>query len=123
MVTPDDRGYVPQTTFSDAKLQAFYKSAVVAVGEKHKNVQDPKGYRVPGRCWCNDECKWNTISQLVDRFWNHGPDVDDAWKSDAQRSGFDPEELHDTLLGVFVVGTSGPVSKLPRPTAGTPLTR
>lgn len=48
------------------------------------------------------ESGWKGLRQLAAAFWKDGPDVNDDWKNAARRYGYDPEELHEILLGVFL---------------------
>ncbi len=48
------------------------------------------------------ESGWKGLRQLAAAFWKDGPDVGDDWKRTARRYGYDPEELHEILLGVFL---------------------
>ena len=50
------------------------------------------------------KCNWNDLLELSKWFLKHGPEVDEIWKREARNGRFNPEEIHDIMLGVLVGG-------------------
>ena len=50
------------------------------------------------------KCNWNDLLKLSGWFLKHGPEIDEIWKREARTGRFNPEELHDIMLGVLVGG-------------------
>lgn len=50
------------------------------------------------------KCNWNDLLKLSAWFLIHGPEVDEIWKREAWTGRFNPEDLHDIMLGVLVGG-------------------
>ena len=52
----------------------------------------------------NGTCNWRSLRILAFEFFNHAPEVSAIWESDAMRAGFDPDLLHEIMLGIFIGG-------------------
>lgn len=107
--------------------QAFYGNLVHALIEKNERLHYPDSTCYQGHCGCITRFNWREFRRLAKWFWDHGPDVDEDWKRTAQRATFEfnADDLHDIMLGVFIGGDGSDRRpfRLPKPTAGTPLTR
>lgn len=100
-------------TPTNKQLESFFDTLVSVLNRKCVAFHYPRQ-----QCWKNEcvcwgvslispalpNCNWKNIRILAARFFEHGPDIDPAWKVDACITGFVPEVLHDLLLGIFVGG-------------------
>ena len=102
----------------DKKLRAFFDGVVNVIAEQHgvphwpnddcfKNECVETGV-APLRLMCPMKCNWKYIFDLAEDLFRNGPEVNDGWKRGAGILDFDPDDLHDLMLGVFL-GTSNPV--------------
>ena len=59
--------------------------------------------------WCKGKEEFNSkgLLPLVAWFLEFGPEVSMGWTLTAKRDGFNAEELHEILLGIFVAGGKG----------------
>jgi len=55
-------------------------------------------------------CNWEDTRKLAVTFFQTGPDTSDDWRRLARATGFDADDLHDLLLGVFLGGGPAPRS-------------
>ncbi len=95
---------------TDKKLGTFVTNVVSVLLDKNRGFHVPDSSCFKGTC---GQCRtagttvnWNAILQLAIWFWKHGPDIDDGWKRAARNYRVDPDELHETLLGVFIGGST-----------------
>ena len=94
-------------TTTDKKLKPFFEAVVNVVVRKKVNLHHPEDDCFKGEClWCLPQHNWDTFRALVTLFWKDAPEVSEGWKALARNCGFgfDPDELHDILLGVFIGG-------------------
>ena len=86
----------------------IYKDVADIISER-----DPECLHYPtarcraGHCTgCKGRYDWDGLAVLIAAFLNAGGDVDDRWKERARQAGFEfePDSLHDILLGIFVGG-------------------
>ena len=54
--------------------------------------------------WRSTPPAWRALRRLARAFWKGAPEVSDDWKRAARRYGYEPGELHEILLGVFLSG-------------------
>ena len=96
-------------TDNDKPMLAFYDKVVAILSKKSYN--HPKNDMcTAGICsWCKTETSYNVsgLLPLVAWFLKHGPDISPGWVLTARRDGFNPEELHDVMLGIFIGGDQG----------------
>ena len=92
---------------SDDKLKPFFDAVVNVVVRKKVNLHHPEDECFEDKCsWCLPQHSWSIFLALVTLFWKDAPEVSEGRKALARNCGFgfDPDELHDILLGVFVSG-------------------
>ena len=101
------------TTTADKKLERFFDSVVNCLLNKSVNFHWPSGdcfNRSCRRGGATDTgvlvllCNWKDIMILSAWFLKYGPEVDDDWKRVAREGRFNPSDLHDIFLGIFVGG-------------------
>lgn len=106
----------------------FFRATKIACERNKKNrVHWPDEDCFKGKCGCRKKFSWKGFRQLALWFWRHGPEVAEDWKVIARRRGFDPDDIHDLFLGVYIGGDGDTgyvnVRMRPTPSRGTPLTR
>lgn len=93
------------------KLRAFFDNVVVALETRNAYFHVPGLPCFEGSCTQTGitpaspfprSCNWKGVLNLVTRFWEHGPDVNDKWKVDASITGFRAEALHEMLIAIFI---------------------
>lgn len=95
----------------DEKLNDFYQT-LCDLFSKTKGWPDQSAGEftlTAGRCQaCGIIHDVSVFCEIVSRFWEQGGDVDEDWRRLAKAHGFDPDSLHDIMLGVFVGGDRAP---------------
>lgn len=97
-------------TDDDKKLETFTCDVIEVVRVKNPNFHSPDRFCLEGVCpWCVTNIRdgnWNALVRLAQWFWRYAPDVSDNWRDKAQHADFDPDGLHELMLGVFIGGAS-----------------
>ena len=97
---------------NDKTLHVFYgKVYDVLLRRKTASGHPIDGMCTSGNCsWCKSDRDRDTnatgLLPLVAWFLKHGPHVSEGWTLTAKVNGFNAEDLHDTMLGIFI--GSGP---------------
>lgn len=100
----------------EEKLDAFFLAVAKVLGTKIAHFHHPTVECFVGSCKRSgivqvapyfQSCNWKGIHRLARDFYRHAPEVDRDWKHLARNNGFEPDYLHDIMLGVFIGSDQG----------------
>ena len=93
-------------TVDDKKLETFHVAVAKLFAEKMNLSHYPRDDCFSGMCsFCMTRYSWSALRGLVAAFWKAGgSDINDDWREIAEHAGFEPDDLHGIMLGIFVGG-------------------